>query len=240
MIRSGLGLKGIRLTGGEPLIHPEIYEICQMISEKYNLEIGINTNCIEIDKLLCMINKGWINRVVVGLDYFNKDISKDSPVGKSSKQILENILRIKNTGCNVSISSVYNNDLENKINLIDWGIKNGVRVKVLEIVKNEQYEKTSKEFLNLEKIIKEKFKLNYKTDKYNEISGYIGNLKVITFFHSHCRVRECDICKQIHLRVTASGKMIQCMYNTDDDIDIREKDFREKLINYIESPAKYY
>lgn len=187
-----------------------------------------------------MINKGWIDRVIVGLDYFNKDISKDSPIGKSSKQILENILKIKNTGCNVSISSVYNNDLENKINLIDWGIKNGIRVKVLEIVKNEQYEKTSEEFLNLEKIIKEKFKLNYKADKYNEISGYIGVLKVITFFHSHCRIRECNICKQIHLRVTASGKMIPCMYNTDDDIDIRDKNFREKLINYIESPAKYY
>lgn len=86
-----------------------------------------------------MINKGWIDRVIVGLDYFNKDISKDSPIGKSSKQILENILKIKSTGCNVSISSVYNNDLENKINLIDWGIKNGIRVKVLEIVKNEQY-----------------------------------------------------------------------------------------------------
>ena len=62
--------------------------------------------------------------------------------------------------------------------------------------------------------------------------------KIITFFHSHCRIRECDICKKIHLRVTASGKMKQCMYNTSDDIDIRKDNFRENLIKYLNSPAK--
>ena len=211
-----------------------------MISEKYNLKIGINTNCIEIDKLLYMINRGWIDRVIVGMDYFDKDISKDSPIGESSKQILNNILKIKDANCDVSISSVYNNDLQNKINLINWGIKNGVRVKILEIVKDEKFNETSKEFLNIESAIKEKFNLNYKVDEYNEISGYLDDVRVITFFHSHCRIRECNICKQIHLRVTASGKMKQCMYNTSDDIDIRKEDFRENLIRYLRSPAKYY
>lgn len=236
----GLGLKGIRLTGGEPLIHPEIEEICKMISEKYNLKIGINTNCIEIDKILYMIEKGWINRVVVGMDYFNGNISKDSPVGNSSRQILENVLKIKKLGSNISISSVYNYDLENKIELIKWGIDNDVRIKILEIVKNEKYDNTSFEFLKAEDIIKEKFNLKYIKDQYNEINGYLKDKNVITFFHSHCRVRECDICKKIHLRITASGKMKQCIYNTEDDIDIRKSNFREELIKYLNSPAKRY
>ena len=88
-----------------------------MISEKYHLDIGINTNCIEIKKLIFMIKNNWINRVIVGLDYFEGKISKNSPVGVSSKQILENILKIKKLGCDVSISSVYNDDLENKIKM---------------------------------------------------------------------------------------------------------------------------
>ena len=211
-----------------------------MISQKYNLKIGINTNCIEIDKLVDMINKGWINRVVIGMDYFDSDISKDSPIGESSMKILENALKIKKLGCDVSISSVYTNDLENKLKLIKWGIENNVRIKILEIVKNEKYNTTSSDFLNIEKIIKEKFNLKYIKDEYNEISGYLNNIKVITFFHSHCRIRECDICKKIHLRVTASGKMKQCIYNTDDDIDIRKAAFRENLIKYLNSPAKKY
>lgn len=89
-----------------------------MISEKYHLEIGINTNCVEVDKLIFMIKKHWINRVIVGLDYFDGKISKNSPIGIPSKQILKNIIRIKKLGCDVSISSVYNNDLENKISYL--------------------------------------------------------------------------------------------------------------------------
>lgn len=235
-----LGLKEIRLTGGEPLIHPQIYDICQMISEKYNLKIGINTNCVEIDKLLYMVKKGWINRVVVGLDYFDGKISKNSPIGRSSKEILNNIMKIKENGCDVSISSVYTEDNQNKLELINWGINHNIRIKIIEIIRNEKFSSTSKEFLNMEQTVKNRFNLDYKTDKFNETSGYIDGRRVVTFFHSHCRLRECDICSQIHLRITASGKMKQCMYTTDDDIDIRANDFREKLIKYLESPAKIY
>lgn len=211
-----------------------------MISEKYNLEIGINTNCIEIEKLIFMIKNNWINRVIVGLDYFNSDISKNSPVGVSSKQILENIIKIKKLGCNVSISSVYNNDLENKMKMLEWGIENDVRIKILEIVKNERKNKTSNDFLEMEEKLRQKFGLVYEKDEYNEINGIKNGKKVVTFFHSHCRIRECDICKQIHLRITANGKMKQCMYTKIDDIDTKSLDFRENLKKYIEIPAKFY
>ena len=88
------GLEEIRLTGGDPLIHPQLYNICEMIAEEFNLRIGINTNLIAYEKLKVLIDKGWIHRVVVGLDYFDGKISKNSPIGKSSKEILENILNI--------------------------------------------------------------------------------------------------------------------------------------------------
>lgn len=211
-----------------------------MISEKYHLKIGINTNCIEIEKLILLIKNNWINRVIVGLDYFDANISKNSPVGVSSKQVLKNIIKIKELGCDVSISSVYNNDLENKIKILKWGIKNGIRVKLIEEVKNEKEERTSGEFLELENIIQEEFRLKYKKDKYNEINGYKDNNRVVTFFHSHCRIRECDVCKKIHLRITANGKMKQCMYTSKDDIDTKSIEFRKKLEKYIAEPAKFY
>lgn len=211
-----------------------------MIAEKYHLDIGINTNCIEIEKLIILIKKNWIKRVIVGLDYFDGKISKNSPIGVSSKQILENIKEIKKLGCDVSISSVYTGDLENKIKILKWGIKNQVRIKMIEEIKDEEEKSTSEEFLELEKIIQEKFKLEYKKDEYNEVNGYKDSKRVITFFHSHCRLRECDICKKIHLRITANGKMKQCMYTLEDDIDTKSIDFRDNLERYIKEPAKFY
>ena len=89
----------MRLTGGEPLIHKEIYDICQMLAEKYHLKVGINTNIVEIDKLMYMIKKGWIYRVVVGLDYYDAPISKQSPVGISSKASFRKHFKSKRIWC---------------------------------------------------------------------------------------------------------------------------------------------
>ena len=79
-----LGMTSVRLTGGEPLIHPQIFEICKMLSEEYKLKVGINTNCIEYEKLLYMIDNGWIDRVIVGLDYYDNKISKNSYQNKNN------------------------------------------------------------------------------------------------------------------------------------------------------------
>lgn len=235
-----LGLEQVRITGGEPLIHKEIFDICQMLSEKYNLKVGINTNIIEIEKLLYMIKKGWIYRVVVGLDYYDAPISKQSPIGISSKQALENILRVKNTGINVTISTVFNGDYNNLYNLVNWSYENGIRIKILEEVKNEIAESTGKDFLDMkEKIVKD-FNLSLRyDDRFNEWHGMKGDFTAVTFFHSHCRIRECDICKKMHLRVTSCGSLKQCIQSEEDDIDFRKGNIRENILRALRQPVNY-
>lgn len=234
------GIKEIRLTGGEPLIHPQIEEICQMLTEKYHLKVGINTNCVEFETLKRIIKNGWVHRVVVGLDYFDGPISKMSSVGKSSKEILEHILEIKKLGCNISISKVYTRDFENTLKLIDWAIKNDVRIKILEVVKDEECEATSKDFVEMRNKVIKLYNLDVKIDEFHEWNGYQGDKRVITFFHSHCRLRECDICKKIHLRVTSTGKLKQCMYHDEDDIDYRIGNVYNNIARYLTTPAKFY
>ncbi len=235
-----LGLEQVRLTGGEPLIHKEIFEICQMLAEKYHLKVGINTNIIEIDKLMYMIEKGWIYRVVVGLDYYDAPISKQSPVGISSKQVLENILRVKNAGVNVTISTVYDGDYNNLYNLVNWANKNQIRIKILEEVKNEVADSPDKEYLNMKQRILKDFNLTSRYDeKFKEYHGMQGDFTAVTFFHSHCRIRECDVCKKMHLRVTSSGMLKQCIQSDDDDIDYRVGNIRENILKSLNRPANF-
>lgn len=236
----GFNMKNVRLTGGEPLIHPQIIEICKMLSSEYNLKVGINTNCIEINKLLYMIKNGWIDRVVVGLDYFDESISKKSPVGKSSKEILDNILKIKTLGCDVSISTVYDNNYENIHKLVKWCIKNEIRIKIIEVIKNEIYDTSDINYLNMRDKIINDFNFEIKIDELEEYNCYVNGKRIITFFPSLCRLRRCDLCKKIHLRITSEGKIKQCIQYNEDDADVIGEESRKNIIKELKREVNYH
>ncbi len=237
-------IKEIRLTGGDPLMHPQIYEICDMIHNKYNLKISINTNCVAFQKLYEIIKKGWVSRVVVGLDYFDASISKNSPIGISSKEILKRILIIKNEGCDVSISTVFNDDYENKKQIVKWCIDNGIRVKILEIARNEISKTSDIAFLKMQKQILEQFKFdNIIVDELNEYNCYINNKKIVSFFPSFCRLRRCDLCKQIQLRITSNGILKPCLYYDDQDENIlncNEEEISNKIYKVLTRKINYH
>lgn len=238
------GIEEIRLTGGDPLMHPQIYEICDMLYNKYNLRISINTNCVAFEKLYKLIQNGWISRVVAGLDYYDSLISKNSPIGISSKEILKRILIIKNAGCDVSISTVFDGDYENKKRIVKWCISNNIRVKVLEVEKNEISKESDKEFLKLQKEIIEQFNFdNIVVDELNEYNCYIGGKKIVSFFPSLCRLRRCDLCKKIQLRITSDGVLKPCLYYDDQDekiIDCDNNEISSKIVKTLTRKINYH
>lgn len=235
-----LNLTHMRLTGGEPLLHPDIYGICKMLTEEYNLKVGINTNCIEVEKLLYMIKRGWVDRVVVGLDYYDGEISKNSKVGLSSKTILNNILKIKNTGCNISISTVYNNDYSNIYNLVKWCLENKIRIKIIEYIKNEIHDNSDKNYLDMRDRIFRDFNLDLVIDELEEYNGYVNGFNVVSFFPSLCRLRRCDLCKKIHLRITSEGKIKQCIHYSENDRSVIGENCRENILSQINSDIDYH
>ena len=235
-----LGLESIRLTGGEPTMHKDFLSICKMIKEDYGLKVGINTNAILNDVILEGIDNGYIDRVVVGIDFIDGNISKMSPIGKSSKKILDNVLEFKNHGCDVSISTVFENDIYNTIELLKWGLNNNVRVKILEIEKDEICADISDEYKKMMNLCFEIFNITKAYDEFNQAKGIKNNKVVVNFYHSHCRLRECHICKNLHLRITSTGKLKQCLHYEDDDIYFLDGDIRNKVITCLERDVNYH
>lgn len=238
------GIEEVRLTGGDPLTHPQIYEICELLYNKYNLRISINTNCVAFDKLEELINAGWISRIVVGLDYFDAPISKNSPTGVSSKIILDRIIKIKEKGCNVSISTVFNNDYENKKNIVAWCIKNGIRVKIIEIEKNEICTHSEVEYLKMQSKIMKDFNFdNITVDELNEYNCYINGQKIVSFFPSFCRLRRCDLCKLIQMRITSTGILKPCLYYEDQEeklTNCSEEEISKKIYKTLTRKINYH
>ncbi len=76
VIREGaqMGLKKIRLTGGEPLVRKGIVELVEMIKQVDGInEITMTTNGILLSKYAHELKKAGLNRVNISLDTLNED-----------------------------------------------------------------------------------------------------------------------------------------------------------------------
>jgi len=216
------GLKKVRFTGGEPLLHPDIVDICREVKQGHNIQnVGVNTNGTLLDPLVELIEKQYIDTTVVGLDLFDSTISKLSPVGKSSQFVLGNILKVKEMGHNVQVACVYNGDYDNVAKLAAWCIENEILLKILEISDDTTSQTTSGPFLEMFNRLIAEFSMRIGvTADLDEYYGVAGNGTKILFFHSHCRLRQCGQCSRLHLRVTANGKAKPCILREDNEVSL--------------------
>lgn len=230
-----LGLKSVRLTGGEPLIHPQIVEICKLIKNKYGLQVGINTNLIKVDVLKELLDNNLVNKVVVGLDYFDGKISKNSPVGVSSATIKNNILEIKKYPISIAVDMVYSNNKKDIEKMFDFCLENKVEIKVLEDI-SQNSELYHKKFMDFMYFLAKKHGIELVTSKqeFDQFRGYKNNERVASFFNSLCYDKKCDLCKNMHLRVSASGVLHWCALGDDNGINFKEGNTRNNILKILE------
>lgn len=63
------GVKRVRLTGGEPLVHPQIVEIVRRIASVQNIEeVSLTTNAMLLERLAQPLSDAGLGRVNVSLD----------------------------------------------------------------------------------------------------------------------------------------------------------------------------
>lgn len=240
------GINKVRLTGGEPLVHPQVIEMIRMLKSDLQVKnVGVNTNGIRLTPSFSQkLMTAGLDIVVVGLDYFDSTISKDSPRGKSSEIIRNHVLTANEMGLNTQIASVYSNsDNENMIRMAEWCNKNGVLLKILEVSGDEVAPETSAEFIGIIELMRDRFDLRLgKTVSLNETYGIHPSGNKILFFHSHCRVRECHECSKMHMRVTTKGSAKPCILRSDTEYSIISGDadyaMRKAIHNLGNPPEK--
>ena len=68
------GVKRVRLTGGEPLVHPNVVEIVRRISSIQNIEeVSLTTNAILLERLAQPLSDAGLERVNISLDSLDAD-----------------------------------------------------------------------------------------------------------------------------------------------------------------------
>lgn len=71
---SSLGVKRVRLTGGEPLVHPNIVEIVRRIASIPKIEeVSLTTNAMLLEKLAQPLADAGLRRVNISLDTLDRE-----------------------------------------------------------------------------------------------------------------------------------------------------------------------
>ena len=96
---AGVGVKRVRLTGGEPLVHPQIVEIVERIAFIPGIEeIGLTTNGMLLEKLAAPLAAARLTRVNLSLDTLDADKFKQITRGGDINRLWRGIAAAERAG----------------------------------------------------------------------------------------------------------------------------------------------
>ena len=103
-----LGLKKVRITGGEPLLRKDICKLISMIRDcDANLDIALTTNGSLLGKFAENLAKSGLDRVTVSIDAIDEAlITNISNSNFTSQAIIDGIIAAKDSGLEVKVNTV--------------------------------------------------------------------------------------------------------------------------------------
>ncbi|MBW8049143.1 MAG: GTP 3',8-cyclase MoaA [Cytophagales bacterium] len=215
-----LGIKKIRLTGGEPLVRKDAAHIIEQLG-KLPVELAITTNGYLLDSYLNTFKKAGTKSVNVSLDTLNEDKFLTITKRDCFYKTLANIHLFINEGFHVKVNTVVIKGMnENEIvDFVKWTRNSNIHVRFIEFMpfNGNQWQRDKivpfKEMLGRIKDIYTIEKLQdapNSTSKSYRVKGFDGTFAVI----SSVTAPFCNDCNRI--RLTADGKLKNCLFSNDE------------------------
>jgi len=215
-----LGVKKIRLTGGEPLIRKDAGDIITSIA-KYPVQLALTTNGIRLNHFLPTLQKANITSINVSLDTLNADKFNLITKRDHYQKVIDNINLLLDNNIHVKVNVVVMKGVnDSEINdFVAWTRHLPVHVRFIEFMpfagNRWEVEKVYgwKQILG---VIEEKFdvlKLKdeaHDTTKKYIVPGHTGTFAVI----STITAPFCSDCNR--MRLTADGKMKNCLFSQEE------------------------
>ena len=133
-----LGIKKIRITGGEPLIKKGMPVILNYLGKKINnsnlKELTLTTNGTQLSKYANMIKKNGIKRINVSLDTLDPKKYMKITRGGNLEQVLEGLELAKKIGLKIKINTVALKKINiNELNkLVNWCLRKNFDITFIE------------------------------------------------------------------------------------------------------------
>lgn len=218
-----LGVKKIRLTGGEPLVRKEFDWILGQLS-KFSVELTLTTNGILIDKHISALKQAGVRSVNVSLDTLNREKFKKLTRRDQFDQVWNNILLLLKEGFRVKVNAVALHGLieEEICDFVQLTEKLPLHMRFIEFMPFQGNLWESKKVITAAQmldIVQKKYDVEKLQDKKHDtakkykVPGFQGTFAFITTMSEHF----CGSCNR--LRLTADGRIKNCLFGKE-EIDL--------------------
>jgi GTP 3',8-cyclase len=248
---AALGIRKVRITGGEPLVRKGIIDLVEGISGIEGIEdVAMTTNGLLLKKYGKDLKKAGLNRVNISIDSLDPDKYRKITRGGEVQQVLEGIEEALTLGLvPVKLNTVIvgGENEEDILKLMNLTKIYPIDVRFIELMPIGQASSWSKEhFISNEEVrsrVPELLPLNQEIGspaKYFKLPEAKGRVGFIDPISSHF----CGECNR--LRVTFDGKLKPCLHSSQ-EIDLlpalrnNEGSLKKLLTEAIVSkPEKHY
>lgn len=226
---TSLGVRRIRLTGGEPLVRSNILELVQNIGALPNLEeLLITTNGSHLEQMAPALKAAGVTRINISLDSLDADMFRQMTRTGDLAQVIRGIETAKAQGFkSLRLNAVIlkgRNDHE-ILDLLHYAMRLGINIAYIEEmplgeVSDHDRLETSCSNEDVRRVIETAHKLTpvvMKTagpSRYYRIEGSESKVGFISpVSHNFC-----DTCNRV--RVTVEGRLLLCLGN-EHSVDLR-------------------
>jgi len=216
-----LGIKKIRITGGEPLIKKGMPVILNYLGKKINNsnleELTLTTNGTQLYKYAETIKKNGIKRINVSLDTLDSKKYLKITRGGNLEQVLEGLKIAKKIGLKIKINTVAlkNMNINELDKLVCWCVNKKFDITFIEVMPMDMENKVRfNQYYPLNKVksfLEKKFQLERSDittggpSKYVKIKNTNQKIGFITPLTNNF----CESCNRV--RLTCTGKIYSCL-----------------------------
>ena len=246
-IFTNLGIKKIRLTGGEPLLRPSLENLIRDLIKVQNIEsISMTTNGFLLEENINQLKSAGLSSLNISLDTFREERFRTLNGISNLNKVFRGIQKASELGLKIKINTViirnWNDD--EIINFVKFAKDTGITVRFIEFMPldgsgiwNNNLVVTKKEII---KIIESNFHNVISLDENN--SGLSDPATVYNFEDGKGKIGFipsitepfCSNCDRI--RLTSDGRFLTCLFEKDGyDLKkmIRNSKTDQQIIDYI-------
>ena len=219
-----LGVKKIRITGGEPLVRKNILHLIDGVGKKIGKgleELTVTTNGSQLDRYAKDLFKNGVKRINISLDTLDKNKFKlITRIGDFNK-VIRGINAAKEAGMKIKINTVALKGINDNeiLNLVNWCGENKFGLTFIEVMPmGEIGEKRADQYMPLtdvKSLIQTKYSLSDDPLKTGGPARYVHCHETdqkIGFITPHTH-NFCESCNRV--RITCTGEMYMCLGQQD-------------------------